>query len=557
MWALNPLSNNSRFLNCLLAVVPCLLLSSLSFCSPTGGPDRKKALRHNNRVWPLDQFQILYQDKWVSTRPVPWNYPPEKGGPGIRGFLGTLTYRFRLPDFPKQTGGFSGYGPAASSLNFPGLGNQTTGIFFPCLDDADQLWYGSHLLGQTGQFPDPKLGINARAATRQSRVYPLPHNLLFSKERPFLELRVFNFAGDGGFCYAQQPLVGPYQVLLERARRLDLENDLPRTVASSLILVTIISLSVVLVGLPRKKRGWSELPGWLFMACRFGGAKHSRTAVEAPGAPVMITILLAIFMLVFLISELSFKYTFFPLSENWWFKAPPISFCLGAFCLLLLMRDGFTGNRRITSPGAWGRIYLLAGHPAHPLIFALYLSFLPAPDVWQQFTLIGLFYWFLILSITFIHNLVFTLRSRPPGEAKRARAQLGLTLGGLLGVLIWLSEWGSLRRNSFLIMIIFFMGYAVYTIHYMFKTGLGERITREFLQPETTRIKQALPAVTSREARTLELVCQGLSNREIARQLGLSEQTVRNRISTINRKLSIRGGRAELVRFIRKILLET
>ncbi|MDO4291509.1 MAG: LuxR C-terminal-related transcriptional regulator, partial [Eggerthellaceae bacterium] len=49
------------------------------------------------------------------------------------------------------------------------------------------------------------------------------------------------------------------------------------------------------------------------------------------------------------------------------------------------------------------------------------------------------------------------------------------------------------------------------------------------------------PALTERERRIVELVAQGLDNREIAGIVYVSEGTVRNHISTILSKLNLRN----------------
>jgi len=50
-----------------------------------------------------------------------------------------------------------------------------------------------------------------------------------------------------------------------------------------------------------------------------------------------------------------------------------------------------------------------------------------------------------------------------------------------------------------------------------------------------------LDALTPRELQVIELVAAGLDNRTIGQRLGISEKTVRNRVSTIFSKIGVNG----------------
>ena len=69
----------------------------------------------------------------------------------------------------------------------------------------------------------------------------------------------------------------------------------------------------------------------------------------------------------------------------------------------------------------------------------------------------------------------------------------------------------------------------------------NEIITRlpDFLS-QTRVFDYSTQGITEKELRTIELVAEGLSNREIASQLFLSEGTVRNYLSSILEKLDLR-----------------
>ena len=65
---------------------------------------------------------------------------------------------------------------------------------------------------------------------------------------------------------------------------------------------------------------------------------------------------------------------------------------------------------------------------------------------------------------------------------------------------------------------------------------LDRDVLKSLMQPEREELQQ----LTARERDIVELVVQGLSNREIAEQLFLNEGTVRNSLSIILEKLQLR-----------------
>ena len=64
------------------------------------------------------------------------------------------------------------------------------------------------------------------------------------------------------------------------------------------------------------------------------------------------------------------------------------------------------------------------------------------------------------------------------------------------------------------------------------------------------------PRLTDREMEVLRLVAQGLSNREIAKQLFISENTVKNHIRNILEKLHLHSRMEAVVYAVREKLLE-
>jgi two-component system NarL family response regulator len=64
------------------------------------------------------------------------------------------------------------------------------------------------------------------------------------------------------------------------------------------------------------------------------------------------------------------------------------------------------------------------------------------------------------------------------------------------------------------------------------------------------------PHLTDREMEVLRLVAQGLNNRDIAKQLFISENTVKNHIRNILEKLHLHSRMEAVVYAVREKLLE-
>lgn len=66
---------------------------------------------------------------------------------------------------------------------------------------------------------------------------------------------------------------------------------------------------------------------------------------------------------------------------------------------------------------------------------------------------------------------------------------------------------------------------------------VAQRLVSQLREPE----EPAREELTERERKVLELIAKGLSNREIARELSISEPTVRTHVSNILRKLHLKS----------------
>ena len=77
---------------------------------------------------------------------------------------------------------------------------------------------------------------------------------------------------------------------------------------------------------------------------------------------------------------------------------------------------------------------------------------------------------------------------------------------------------------------------------------LDGEVIKQLTQPDKEGIRQLTP----REKEIADLVAQGLSNREIAQQLYISEGTIRNTLSIILDKLQLRDRTQLAVYYWRK-----
>jgi DNA-binding NarL/FixJ family response regulator len=82
--------------------------------------------------------------------------------------------------------------------------------------------------------------------------------------------------------------------------------------------------------------------------------------------------------------------------------------------------------------------------------------------------------------------------------------------------------------------------------------GMGEAVEYAFSEeeeidspttsaPEEPSAGQALLALTRREREVAALIAQGMSNRQIAKELSISERTAANHVAKILRKLGLRS----------------
>ena len=71
--------------------------------------------------------------------------------------------------------------------------------------------------------------------------------------------------------------------------------------------------------------------------------------------------------------------------------------------------------------------------------------------------------------------------------------------------------------------------------------GLAARLLRTMNAPRPAPIETPLDSLTKREAQILELVAEGMSNKEVGRALNLQEKTIKHYMTNILQKLQVRN----------------
>ncbi len=80
---------------------------------------------------------------------------------------------------------------------------------------------------------------------------------------------------------------------------------------------------------------------------------------------------------------------------------------------------------------------------------------------------------------------------------------------------------------------------AVQSGEVIFGASIAQRVSRYFAAIRPAPASELFPQLTDREGEILSLIAQHLGNAEIAKQLSLSEKTVRNHVSNIFNKLQV------------------
>ena len=96
---------------------------------------------------------------------------------------------------------------------------------------------------------------------------------------------------------------------------------------------------------------------------------------------------------------------------------------------------------------------------------------------------------------------------------------------------------------------------AVHRGEVMLGPGIASRVLAEFRRLARDSSKDRFVDLSKREVRILRLVAEGASNKEIGDRLSLSEQTIKNYLSTIYQKLHVSSRTEAAIKAIREGLI--
>jgi hypothetical protein len=479
----------------------------------------------------LLDWDLQIGDKHYKVKSVPWENDINEGGAGRKDYDGFGTYKiiFYVPSEWKE-----------ESLAF-----YTDGM-----DDADETFLNGRLIGKTGRIPkNPNISLDDfRSSAREARVYPLP-NLRFGKSNE-IQIRIYDYAGLGGFAPKQIPIIGKYHSLQEREKNHRFLNDLPRTIGASFLLVFFISYFIQFFMLLPKVKLMEVLKS-IYLPYRFYFRREQETQNEFSietyiSARYLLSALFCFFCILFLLTELTYKYLFIE-SEEFYFKIPTLGFVLGQFVLQLLMYPDVFG-RGVSNEGNRFRyglrlLFSFLTHPILTLMFFGYLIWLQPNEVWNEFTVKGMANLFFTVTLLFAgsaFNLLKAAYSENIGQNKETLKTEGffrlfLLFSIVAGNILWFFS-PSLYPFSFFIMILFLMIYMLVSLGFISKNKILLPIEPIKTFPIFT-IVQKKYEISYEEAKIVEAVYNNLSRPEILKKLNIKEENLKKYLTSIYKKV--------------------
>ncbi|MDH5718752.1 MAG: LuxR C-terminal-related transcriptional regulator [Spirochaetia bacterium] len=358
----------------------------------------------------LRNWEVKLDNKWKKSGIIFWEASEDKGGINAKEYDGFGEYRvyFEVPEHLK---------------------NEQLAFFTECFDDADKTYLNNEFIGETGNLPNIKDGIvnmnSFQTGSRKVRLYLLPEKLMNSSSANEIRVRVYDYAGNGGFCYPQKPIIGKYNVLKNKAYFFQKLYDLPRIISLSFILFIImyciknfikdtkIEIKTIINNFFKRIKIWS------FIFSNNEKSNNENYINEAIYFQRFCGLIIFIMFFMGIFVEVDLKYIFIS-SEIFWFKIQPFASYIIFFILVIILHSdtfGFVLKRKHSNI-----IYLLviilsiATHPFFFLFLSLCFIFLPANEVYDFAVKTGLLYVIfcsgILLFLTSVNILRFGIKRK-------------------------------------------------------------------------------------------------------------------------------------------------
>ena len=331
----------------------------------------------------LKEWEVNLDGTWQKTQPIFWEAPVSQGGLDI-DHNGYGRYRTRFSLEKK-----SGHGSLA--------------FYTPCIDDADMAFLNGRLIGETGKVPPLSMSRpidGLQSGVREARLYPIPEIFLNDGRRQpnVLEVVVFDLAGNGGFCFKQTPVIGSLMDLnkLYVAQRLD--NDIPRWIVISILLILSCLCTVEIIRrFPKRNTnpGFLKLClGLLNNTLRVNTREMDNETADTLSHEKIFRLfalcMSSCMVVIFLFSEIPAKYRLIQ-SENFWFKFPPFAFYIAIYFSQSVFHYEAFGRGRAGRTWYLQLLYVLS-HPYAYLPMMIFLIFSSPEYSWSYFVSAGLVY---------------------------------------------------------------------------------------------------------------------------------------------------------------------
>lgn len=483
----------------------------------------------------LDNWTISANGNERKTKAVNWETPIENGGPGLYNYDGIASYKteFIIPESCRHK-------PIA--------------FFSYMIDDADITSFNGVPVGETGKFPNPENQISTfRSGVREPRCYILPESLIKYGDYNTLEIKVFDFAGNGGFTANEPPEIDLYNKLIKRKELLKTANDIPRTIVMSFQIALIIIFLILIINKELYKHTFKIFKkiGSLFNISKILSNEKYEVRLSHTNELLFkftLVILFNICYFIALFSEISIKY-FFIESEIFWFKSPAIAiFAAFYFINMLLYGDIYAIQHEedvIFIRKFALKLFLFITNPGIIIWLGVYLALLPAKETWNTFIITGIQFMFFFTIIHMLYSASIMITSR--NKYSKSKIKRVLFYEGILRFIFILAFatalslviMGTQYWFSFTGIIITFFSMIYGLISTLFYTR-NNLLISEIQNKTKFNLFQYLQneyRLTYKEAQIAEKINEHLNRKQIAEELDIKESTVKVHLKSIYSKI--------------------